>query len=180
MSSAKTPTPKAQQPAAEWVSIESLSVWVKNPRKNNHAVDAVAKSIERFGFGAPLLARRETGEIIAGHTRLKAAIKLGMDAVPVRYLDLTESEAHALALADNKLGELADWDDEAFAEILRGMADDGIDMAGLGWTDSALTAMLDPVGVDDVKWKEFDETIGDDATKGKNVKCPHCGQTFTL
>ena len=92
-------TPRSDNSAAEYVPVADLRPWVKNPRKNDPAVKAVADSIRRFGFGAPLLARRENGEVIAGHTRLKAAIKLGLTEVPVRYLDLSESEAHALALA---------------------------------------------------------------------------------
>jgi hypothetical protein len=59
----------------QWVSIEKLRPWAKNPRKNNKAVLAVANSITKFGFGAPIVARKN-GEVIAGHTRLKAAIAL--------------------------------------------------------------------------------------------------------
>lgn len=55
---------------AEWVSPDDLVPWPGNPRKNDgKPVEAVAKSIERFGFSSPIVARRENGEIIAGHTR---------------------------------------------------------------------------------------------------------------
>ena len=164
--------------AAVYVSTAALRPWAKNPRKNDPAVQAVADSIARFGFGAPLLVRKATGEIIAGHTRLKAAVKLGLTEVPVRYLDLSESEAHALALADNRVGEIAEWDDEALAAVLREMGAADVSLGGMGWADTEIRAMLDPVGVDDVKWKEFDEGIGDDAPAGKQTKCPHCGETF--
>jgi hypothetical protein len=63
--------------AAEYVPVEALRPWVKNPRRNDPAVAAVTDSIKRFGFGAPILARRENGEVIAGHTRLKAAVQPG-------------------------------------------------------------------------------------------------------
>jgi site-specific DNA-methyltransferase (adenine-specific) len=171
----KTSESSPPKTAAVFVNVEALTPWAKNPRKNDPAVKAVADSIKRFGFGAPLLARQANGEIIAGHTRLKAAIKLGLTEVPVRYLDLTESEAHALALADNKVGELAEWDAGALSDLLRNMGDDSI---GLGWSASELSALMDKIGVDDVKWKEFDETIGDDAPAGKQIKCPHCGESF--
>jgi DNA modification methylase len=108
----------AGDPAAVWVPTLALKPWAKNPRKNDHAVDGVAAAIGRFGFGAPILARREDGEIIAGHTRLKAAIKLGLERVPVRYLDLSEEEAHRLARTDNKLAELAEWDAAALVAQL--------------------------------------------------------------
>ena len=167
------------EPAAVMVPIASLAPWPGNPRHNDGApVEAVVDSIRRFGFGSPILARRETGEIIAGHTRVKAARVLGLTEVPVRYMDLDENEAHALALADNRVGELATWDDEGLASVLAELRDAGTEIGGLGWDEGNLKAILDTVGVDDVKWKEFDENVGDDAPKGKQVKCPHCGETF--
>jgi DNA modification methylase len=135
--------------AAVFVAVEALTPWAKNPRKNDPAVKAVADSIKRFGFGAPLLARQANGEIIAGHTRLKAAIKLGLTEVPVRYLDLTESEAHALALADNKVGELAEWDDAVLAEVLKGMAEAGDNIEGLGWSSNDIQKMITEPGTED-------------------------------
>jgi site-specific DNA-methyltransferase (adenine-specific) len=132
----------ASPPAAEYVTVASLRPWVKNPRKNDPAVAAVADSIKRFGFGSPIIARRENGEIIAGHTRLKAAIKLGLAEVPVRYLDLSEAEAHALALADNKVGELAEWDDVALADVLRDLTADDVSMDGLGFTAEEIAALI--------------------------------------
>ncbi len=132
----------ASPPAAEYVTVASLRPWVKNPRKNDPAVAAVADSIKRFGFGSPIIARRENGEIIAGHTRLKAAIRLGLAEVPVRYLDLSEAEAHALALADNKVGELAEWDDAALADVLRDLTAADVSMDGLGFTAEEIAALI--------------------------------------
>src|SRR5579871_4190904 len=108
----------ATEAAAEWIPVGELVPWLGNPRRNDAAVKQVADSIKRFGFGAPLLARKANGELIAGHTRLKAALLLGIPRVPVRYLDLDPADAHLLALADNKLGEIAEWDDEKLAAIL--------------------------------------------------------------
>lgn len=62
--------------------------WEANPRANDEAVGPVASSLQRFGWGAPILARRANREIVAGHTRHRAAIMLGMERVPVRFLDL--------------------------------------------------------------------------------------------
>lgn len=131
------------EPAAEWVNVEDLTPWAANPRENESAVAEVVKSIERFGFGAPLLARKENGEIIAGHTRIRAALDLGLDRVPVRYLDLSESEAHALALADNKLAEIAEWSD-GLADVLAALEAAGVDLDGLGWSADALAAISAP------------------------------------
>ena len=127
----------------EWVSIDALTPWDKNPRINAHAVDEVAKSITRFGWGAPILARLADGVVIAGHTRLKAAQKLKLDKVPVRYLDLDPAQAAALALADNKLNERASWDDEALRDIISELSDQAIELDGLGWDDEQLGALFD-------------------------------------
>lgn len=104
--------------AAEWADLATLKPWAKNPRKNEQTIDRVVASIKQFGFGAPLLARKKTREIIAGHTRALAAEKLGMKRVPVRFLDLTEKQAHALAIADNKIPEYSQWDDHLLPEVL--------------------------------------------------------------
>jgi ParB-like chromosome segregation protein Spo0J len=129
---------KKKESAAEWVDIDQLKEWDKNPRLNDHSVDEVAESIKRFGFGAPIVARKSTSEVIAGHTRLRAARKLGLKTVPVRLLDLSEADAHALALADNKLGELAEWD---YLE-LSDLAED-IDLESLGFDLSELETLIE-------------------------------------
>ena len=132
--------------AAEYVDPKSLTPWARNPRHNDEAVAGVVESIRRFGFASPILARRENREVIAGHTRLKAALSMGLDAVPVRWLDLDAEEAHALALADNKLGEVATWDDAEVAAILGELEKASVPVDGLGWTSEELDAMLNPSG----------------------------------
>jgi len=128
--------------AATWEPIDSLTPWDRNPRRNDGAVESVAHSITRFGFGAPIIARASDRVIIGGHTRYKAAQKLGLDKVPVRFLDLDPAEAAALALADNKLGELAEWDDAGVAAILAELEAQGAPIDGLGWDDDELMALL--------------------------------------
>lgn len=134
------------EPAAVWVDIKSLKPWDRNPRKNQPAIKPVADSIKRFGFGAPILARRADGEIIAGHTRILAAESLGLARVPVRYLDLDPAEAHLLALADNKLNEKAEWDD---AEVARILSEYGLEDAALaGWDSAELDKMAADIAGD--------------------------------
>lgn len=128
----------SKEPAAVWVATDALRPWDKNPRRNEAAVDRVAASIQRFGFGSNIVARR-SGEIIAGHTRWLAAKKLGLVEVPVRYLDLSDADAHALAIADNKLGEIAEWDDEKLQEVMAELQRDTPDViAVLGFNDVEL------------------------------------------
>ena len=78
--------------------------------------------------------------MIAGHTRLEAAEQLGLTEVPVRFLDLSEADAHALALADNKLGEISAWDDERLAELLAKMPT--VEAAIAGFTPVDVEAIL--------------------------------------
>lgn len=140
------PTSAPTEAAAVYVAIDSLVPWDRNPRKNDAAIPEVAGSIKRFGFGAPIIARLADRRIIAGHTRWAAAKSLGLEQVPVRFLDLSEDEATALTLADNKLGELSEWNDAELADLLRGLHESSVDLAGLGWDQDALANLLaDPV-----------------------------------
>lgn len=92
--------------------VSDLIPYENNPRKNDQAVDYVANSIKEFGFKVPIIVGSDN-VIVTGHTRLKAAIKLGMTEVPVIVADdLTEEQINAFRLADNKVAEMADWDFE--------------------------------------------------------------------
>jgi DNA modification methylase len=130
-------------PAAVWVPVADLKPWAKNPRKNDKAVDKVAESIRAFGFGAPLLARKANGEIIAGHTRIRAAEKVGLERVPVRFLDISEEQAHLLALADNRLGEIAAWDDALLGSVLADLKAEGADLALSGFAENELAKLVE-------------------------------------
>lgn len=164
--------PEGLEAAAVWVPVSELKPWADNPRKNDKAIAKVVESIKRFGFGAPILARKADGEIIAGHTRLKAAAELGLDRVPVRYLDLDPADAHLLAIADNRVGEEADWDDEKLAEILQGLKDDGLDLADTGFSDGEIHKILAEKGDNDVEeeWVGMPECSSVDQTAWGSVK----------
>ena len=111
--------------------VGELTPYANNPRKNEKAVDAVAASIKEFGFKNPIIIDRE-GVIVAGHTRLSAAKKLGLEKVPcIMADDLTEEQIKAFRLADNKTAELAEWDEELLAEELAALQD--VDMAAFGF-----------------------------------------------
>lgn len=113
--------------------IEWLRPYENNPRNNEQAVEAVANSIKEFGFKVPIVATID-GEIVNGHTRFKAAKFLKLKTVPVLIADdLTEEQIKAFRLADNKTGELAEWN----VELLYGELDelDGFDMTLFGFED---------------------------------------------
>lgn len=164
-----------EKAAAVYVSPSTLVGWSKNPRKNADAVAGVVESIRRFGFGAPIVARRADNSVIAGHTRLAAAKKLGLTEVPVRFLDVSEDEAHALALADNKLGERAEWDAAMLADVLGELRAAEVDTAGLGWTDEELDAIID--GAAAVQPDEWGDALGN---LPEGDRAPIQTMTFTL
>ncbi len=133
--------------ALEYVSIEQLVPMEGNPRKNEKAIPKVAESIKRFGWTSPILARREDRVVVAGHTRLAAAKSLGADKVPVIWLDLDPVSSRLYNLADNKLNEIADWDDDALVAMVRELSEEdaeGLAIAGFG--DDELAKLLAEVG----------------------------------
>ncbi len=110
--------------------LSEVHPYEKNPRKNDNAVDAVAASIRQFGFLVPLVIDR-AHIIVAGHTRYKAAQRLGMKTVPCVVADeLTEDQIRAFRLADNKVGEMAQWDVDLLPLEL---ADIAMDMSAFGF-----------------------------------------------
>jgi DNA modification methylase len=131
---------------ATWTNRTELVPWEDNPRINEHVVQEIADSIRRWGWTNPILARRENNMVIAGHTRLKAAEVLGLTEVPVRFLDVDPVEARLLAIADNKLGERATWDDDLLRKVLSDH--DIADLDGLGFELEELEQLLADPGLD--------------------------------
>lgn len=116
--------------------IDELQPYKNNPRNNDGAVEAVAASIKEFGFKVPIIIDKDN-VIVAGHTRLKAAQKLGIQTVPVILADdLTEEQVKAFRLADNKTAEMAGWDFSALEKELAEITD--IDMALFGFANELL------------------------------------------
>jgi DNA modification methylase len=124
--------------------IDSVTSYDSNPRLNDAAVDAVARSIEEFGFRQPIVVD-ERGVIIVGHTRWKAARKLGLETVPVHIATgLSPEQARAYRIADNQTGAIAEWDLELLPVELGGLKDLGYDLDILGFDDDELGRLLDP------------------------------------
>ena len=112
-----------------------LVPYENNPRLNAAAVDYVANSIRELGFGAPIIVDKDL-VIIAGHTRQLAALKLGLEEVPVVIMNgISPDQARAMRLADNKSGEQSGWDLDALDIELESL--DGIfDMEDFGFLDN--------------------------------------------
>lgn len=111
----------------ELINIAELKPYKNNPRNNDEAVEPVMNSIKTFGFKVPIVIDANN-VIIAGHTRYKAANKLGLEKVPCIVADdLNEEQVNAFRLADNKVGEVATWDLELLDIELENIID--IDMS---------------------------------------------------
>lgn len=126
----------------EELSVESIKPYEKNPRKNDGAVNGVAESIKQFGFQQPIVIDKN-GVIVAGHTRYKAALQLGMKTVPcVRADQLSPKQVKAYRILDNKLNELATWD---FAALGEELASINFDFAGFDVDFSSFEAAFDKI-----------------------------------
>jgi DNA modification methylase len=123
-------------------NIQDVKPYTNNPRRNDHAVEAVAASIRAFGFRQPIVVD-EQGVIIVGATRYKAALKLGLTQVPVHVAaGLSPAQARAYRIADNKTAELADWDDDRLARELAELQQLDFDLDPLGFSADELQQLL--------------------------------------
>lgn len=138
---------------------EELIPYDRNPRRNDKAVGVVMKSIEEFGFRVPIIVDPDM-VIICGHTRTRAALKLGLTEVPVLIADdLTEEQIKAYRLADNRVAELAEWDEELLRQELAKIT--GVDLAGLGFDKEMLRGVqMQSLGI-------------------KRHVCPRCGAEWS-
>lgn len=123
--------------------LDRLVPYAKNARTHSdEQVAQIAASIAEFGFNNPVLVDTNAG-IIAGHGRVLAARKLGIDKVPVVVLDhLSETQKRAYILADNRIGENAGWDDEILRTELTDLKDADLDLALLGFDDNELATLF--------------------------------------
>lgn len=126
--------------------INEIQPYENNPRLNDAAVEVVAASLREFGFRQPIVTD-EQGVIIVGHTRYKAAQAMGLEKVPVHVAtDLTDEQIKAYRIADNKTGELAEWDYDLLPLELAELQDASFDMSILGFSDDDLMSILAPQG----------------------------------
>src|SRR6516162_765002 len=123
--------------------IGTIRPYENNPRLNDAGVDAVAASIREFGFRQPIVVD-EDGVIIVGHTRYKAALKLGMEAVPVHVaVGLSPAQSKAYRIADNQTATIATWDDDKLPLELAGLQEMGFDLNLTGFSADELLRLLD-------------------------------------
>lgn len=129
----------------QW-KISEVRPYPSNPRVNDGAVEAVAASLQEFGFRQPIDVDNE-GVVICGHTRWKAAQKLGLEKVPVHVAkDLSPEQIKAYRIADNQTASLAEWDFDLLPIELNALQDANYDLGLLGFSEDELGKMLHPEG----------------------------------
>ena len=158
------------------VKVEDLIPYANNARTHSdEQVAQIAASIREFGWTNPILIDGENG-IIAGHGRLAAARKLGMDEVPAIQLDgLSKAQKKALIIADNKLALNSGWDESLLAIELQELKDTDFDLSIIGFNDDELKTLTAEIN--------FEPGSEDDQGKldqldPKWIACPHCGKEF--
>lgn len=133
-------------------ALDDLKPYENNPRDNTEAIDPVARSIEEFGFKVPMVVTGD-GTIVTGHTRYEAAKQLGLESVPCIVADdLTDEQIKAFRIIDNRVSEIADWDEELLELEIKGME---FDWGGYGFDELELGDM----GFDDTDEAEDDFDI---------------------
>ena len=151
--------------------LDEIKPYANNPRFNDDAVEYVANSIKEFGFKVPIIIDKN-GEIVAGHTRYKAALELDLKEVPVIIADdLTEEQIKAYRLADNKVSEKSQWDFELLDEELKDL---DLDMSDYGFENIDID-----LDIDDSQFVQ-DTEITKTKDEPKEIICPNCGEKITL
>lgn len=146
------------------MSVNDLTPYENNPRRNEHAIQFVANSIKGFGFKVPIVIDKNN-VIVAGHTRLLAAKELGLEMVPcIKADDLTDEQVRAFRLADNKVSEAAGWDFDALDQELAEL--DDIDMNQFGFADTEAINWDDTPEITEENYQEPEKT---------KLQCPSCG-----
>lgn len=174
------------------MGINEITPYEKNARINDNAVEKVADSIREFGFKNPIIIDKNN-VIIAGHTRLKAAIMLGMEKVPcICADDLTPEQVKAFRLIDNKTNEFAEWDHELLMDELKELMESSDinfesfgfdipeDIENINFDDFFTDSGDSSGGSGEDKDKENEESDDSDDMQGRVVTCPHCQKEFEI
>jgi len=155
------------------LSLDTIIPYARNPRKNDGNVDKVAASIKEFGWRSPIVVDEEM-VILAGHTRYKAAKKLGLTEAPVHIAEgLTEAQKKAYRIADNRVAEEAEWDEELLRIELEDLGDFALMTA---FDISEIERVLDLMP--DVSEQDCPDDFKEIDEQSMSHKCPRCGFEF--
>ena len=139
----------------------TLELHPENPRQGD--IGAIVTSIEQNGWYGTLIAQKKSRRVLAGNHRLQAALALDMKEVPVYWVDVDDTEAQRILLADNRVSDLATWDDSILVGLLEGLANDG-ELLGSGYDGDDLDALLYNAALNDT---DLGNLLDDNPTPGE-------------
>ena len=139
----------------------TLELHPENPRQGD--IGAIVTSIEQNGWYGTLIAQKKSRRVLAGNHRLQAALALDMKEVPVYWVDVDDTEAQRILLADNRVSDLATWDDSILVGLLEGLANDG-ELLGSGYDGDDLDALLYDAALNDT---DLGNLLDDNPTPGE-------------
>ena len=184
------------------VPIDEITPYWHNPRKNDKTVERLVENIRKYGFQVPLVLDKNK-VVIAGHARLKAAKKLGMQTVPCNIVSLSEEEAKRFRISDNKIAELSEWEQDSLYKELREIGDK-MELLEMGFDLDEINSVIgnqeefvpktfysEPTYTEaelEAKLKQREAELENrfakesyEQTKYDNlVHCPFCGQEFKV
>jgi DNA modification methylase len=133
--------------------------YARNPRRNEKAIATVAASIAEFGWRQPIVVDDQM-VVLAGHTRLEAARQLGLETAPVHVAKgLSEAQARAFRIMDNRSGETAEWDTALLGLELGDLLEADFDLSLTGFTDDELSNLMDGLSEEDTAAREGEDEV---------------------
>lgn len=164
------------------INPEELVFYENNPRDNDEAVPIIANSIERFGFKVPVMIDSNK-VIICGHTRVKAALNLGLETVPCIIEDeMSEEDIRAFRIVENKTHELSFWDSSLLRQEMDAL--DEIEWGDFGFdeaqelSDEEMQQFFADSGSAKTTSPKPTDSVAVDSSESEMVQCPHCGEWF--
>jgi ParB-like chromosome segregation protein Spo0J len=166
-----------QQQEYAVVPIASLRPHPANPRRGN--VGAIAQSIAANGFYGAVVAQRSSGHILAGKHRWEAAQAEGLQAIPVFWIDCDDATARRILSADNRVSDLAGYDDEGLARLLTEIRAEAGTLDGTGYDEKAFESLIRQAGNAAIAALEDgsqSEEPGEAPAEQDEAVCPACGR----
>lgn len=170
-----------EQEYVERYPVADLVEHPENPRRGNDV--AVTESIEHNGFYGTVIVQRSTGHVLAGNTRLRAMRDAGSDSIPAMVVDVDDETATRILLADNRLSDLAEYDNRQLLRLLDDVSDYEPDLFGTGYDETALALLRAAVELDQPTPPpppaddEFPSIDPDDLKT--SFRCPSCSYEWS-